>query len=152
MFARRAVVRMASRRPWLSDSMQKGAMMAEAGVDDGTGTGSGERGELGDGIVLIYSTCPDEAAGKAVARALVEARLAACVNMIPGMTALYHWKGEVAEDAEVVLIIKTRAGLVDAAIALGCDVHPYETPAFVPIKAEGGAAGYLAWLLAETGG
>lgn len=103
-----------------------------------------------DGVVMIYATCPDEASAKVVARAVIDARVAACVNVIPGMTALYHWKGDVAEDQEVVLIIKTRAELADRAIAIGRGVHPYETPAFVVFDAVGGDADYLKWVRDET--
>lgn len=100
---------------------------------------------------LIYSTCPDAQTARVIGRKLVEAELAACVNILPGMTAIYRWEGAVEEDAEVVLLIKTRAELVDRVIALGCALHPYETPAFVAFKIEAGSSAYLAWLAEQTG-
>lgn len=106
--------------------------------------------ERNDKAVLIYSTFPDAAAAEAVGGYLVDQRLAACVNIIPGMTSIYRWQGERQRDSEAVMIIKTRAALAEAAIAAGRERHPYTNPAFVVLPVEGGAAAYLDWLRAET--
>jgi periplasmic divalent cation tolerance protein len=103
-----------------------------------------------DKPVLIYATFPDAAAAESVGGALVDLGLAACVNVIPQMTSIYRWKGQRQRDSEAVLIIKTRAGLAERAIAEGVKRHSYENPAFVVLPVAGGAAGYMAWLLAET--
>ncbi|MEM9749944.1 MAG: divalent-cation tolerance protein CutA, partial [Pseudomonadota bacterium] len=59
-------------------------------------------------VVLVYMTAPDEATAMGLARALVERRLAACANVIPGMRSVYRWKGEIEEDGELIVIAKTR--------------------------------------------
>ena len=105
-----------------------------------------------DKAVLIYSTFPTAEAAEAAGGYLVDAGLAACVNIIPGMTSIYRWEGKIARDSEAVMIIKTRASLVEAAIAAGKGGHPYTNPAFLVIPVEGGAAAYVGWLMDETAG
>jgi periplasmic divalent cation tolerance protein len=105
-----------------------------------------------DKAVLIYATYPDPETAEARGRALVEARLAACVNILPGMVSIYRWEGAVERSGECVMIIKTRAGLADAAIAAAKARHPYTTPAFVILPVEGGSADYLDWIVASTTG
>lgn len=105
-----------------------------------------------DKPVLIYSTFPTPETAATVGNALVEARLAACVNIIPGMTSIYRWEGKIARGSEAVMIIKTRASLAEAAIAAGKGGHPYTNPAFLVIPVEGGTAAYVAWLMDETAG
>jgi periplasmic divalent cation tolerance protein len=104
-----------------------------------------------DKPVLIYSTFPSAAAAESVGRELVERRLAACVNIIAGMTSIYHWEGRIERASEAVMIIKTRKALADAAIAAARERHPYTNPALLVIPVEGGSADYVAWLLEETG-
>ncbi len=99
---------------------------------------------------LIYTTLPDEASARALGEAIVKARLAACVNIIPGMLAIYEWKGRLEHGEEVVLIAKTmpdRAGECMAQIAL---LHPYEEPAILRLPVTEVAASYLDWLHAQT--
>ncbi len=103
-----------------------------------------------DKPVLIYSTFPTPEAAAAVGNALVEARLAACVNIIPGMTSIYRWEGRMARDNEAVMVIKTRRSLAGAAIAEVKARHSYANPALVIIPLDGGSADYLAWLMQET--
>ena len=81
-----------------------------------------------DKPVLIYATFPTPEAAAAVGNELVEARLAACVNIIPGMTSIYRWEGKIARDSEAVMVIKTRRSLAEAAIAAARQRHPYTTP------------------------
>jgi len=103
-----------------------------------------------DKPVLVYSTFPSIPVAEAIGGRLVEQKLAACVNILPGMTSIYRWEGKIARDSEVVMIIKTRASLVDAVFAAVAAEHPYSNPALVVIPVEGGAARYLTWLLEET--
>jgi periplasmic divalent cation tolerance protein len=103
-----------------------------------------------DKAVLIYATYPDPETAEAEGRALVEAGLAACVNILPGMVSVYRWEGAVERSEECVMIIKTRAVLADAAIAAAKGRHPYTTPAFVILPVEGGSADYLDWIVAST--
>lgn len=100
-------------------------------------------------LVLVTAPALGEVAAN-LARGLVEARLAACVNVIDGLRSFYRWQGEIAEDAEVQLLIKTREGRFDALVAWVQENHPYDVPEIVALSIERGAAPYLAWLREET--
>lgn len=102
--------------------------------------------------VLIYTTFPSLDEAKRVGDALVSARLAACVNMFPGMISLYEWRGGREEANEVAMIIKTRVSLSEKVIAEVKRLHSYEIPALLVLPAEGGSTEYCAWILSETGG
>jgi periplasmic divalent cation tolerance protein len=103
-----------------------------------------------DKPVLVYSTFPSLDAAEAVGRELVERRLAACVNILPGMTSIYRWEGAIARDTEVVMIIKTRASLADPAIDAVKALHTYTNPALLVVPIIGGSADYLRCLGEET--
>lgn len=103
-----------------------------------------------DKPVLVYSTFPSLEAAEAAGRELVEGRLAACVNILPGMTSIYRWEGAIARDAEVVMIVKTRASLADPLIDAMKALHTYTNPALVVVPILGGSAEYLRWLDEET--
>lgn len=103
-----------------------------------------------DKPVLIYSTFPSPEAAEAVGQQLVAARLAACVNILPGMTSIYRWEGAIARESEAVMIIKTRATLalrVMEAVKAG---HSYANPALVVLPILGGSADSLRWLAEQT--
>jgi periplasmic divalent cation tolerance protein len=103
-----------------------------------------------DKPVLIYATFPSHEAAEAIGRALVERRLAACVNVLGGMTSIYRWEGKIARDQEAVMIIKTRQSLADAVIAEVKRQHSYSNPALVVLPIVGGSADYVRWLGEET--
>jgi periplasmic divalent cation tolerance protein len=103
-----------------------------------------------DKPVLIYSTYPSPEAAEAVGRELVERRLAACVNILPGMTSIYRWEGALARDREAVMIIKTQESLSGQVIEAVKSRHIYTNPALVVLPILGGSAEYLRWLEAET--
>jgi len=105
-----------------------------------------------DQVVFVYATFPDVTVAEKVAGHLVEARLAACANILPGMVSVYRWQDAIAREGEVAAIFKTRAVLAEALIAEGVRQHPYETPAFVILPVAGGAGGFVAWILDETRG
>ena len=105
-----------------------------------------------DRVVLIYTSFPGLDDAKRVGEALVAARLAACVNMFPGMISIFEWQGAREEAGEVAMIIKTRATLVDAVLAETKRLHPYELPALLVLPTEGGSAEYCGWIVTETGG
>ncbi len=105
----------------------------------------------GDAL-LAYVTCADHDQAQAIGRALVEERLAACVNLIPGMRSIYRWQGAIEEADEVVLIAKTAARHMPALAARVAALHTYSCPCVVALPIVAGAAGYLAWLGAEVGG
>jgi periplasmic divalent cation tolerance protein len=100
--------------------------------------------------ILVYTTFPDEATALAIGERLVTEKLAACVNVIPGMRSVYAWKGAVERGDEVVGIVKTRASLAEAVRAALKERHPYETPIILFLDVSGGDRGTLDWLAAET--
>jgi len=101
-------------------------------------------------VAMVYCTFPSVAAATAVGRALVEQRMAACVNVIPGMTAIYEWEGVIHEDGEVVVIIKTLAGRVADVFTAIAALHPYANPALVSLDVRAGSPAYLAWVKAQV--
>lgn len=105
-----------------------------------------------DKAVLVYSTFPTLEAAEAEGAALVEAGLAACVNILPGMISIYVWDGKRHRDAETVMIIKTRRGLADRVIAETRRRHPYENPALVVLPVDGGSEPFLDWIRLQTAG
>jgi periplasmic divalent cation tolerance protein len=102
-------------------------------------------------FVFLYSTFPDAAAARAVAEALVSAKLAACVNISAPMTSVYEWQGKLESGPEVAAFIKTRRALVEQAIAAARKLHPYTLPCFLILPIGGGSADYLAWARTQTG-
>lgn len=102
--------------------------------------------------VFVYTTYPSIVEAEAVGKALVERRLAACVNILPGMISLYAWEGAVERAEEVVMIVKTRASLAEQVRAAVKEMHSYTTPAFLVIPLESVDSSYLEWLLAATEG
>jgi len=97
-------------------------------------------------ILVCLSTCPDTATAERIAEALVGEGLAACVNLVPGVTSIYRWQGVVERSNEVLLVIKTAEGgfaaLRDRLIAL----HPYELPELVAVPIDRGLPAYLDWV------
>jgi periplasmic divalent cation tolerance protein len=100
--------------------------------------------------VFVYTTYPSLVEAERIGKAVLERRLAACVNILPGMISHYWWEGSIERGEEVVMIIKTRASLADSVRAAVKELHPYETPAILTLPIEGGDPGYLEWLIAET--
>jgi periplasmic divalent cation tolerance protein len=100
--------------------------------------------------VFVYTTYPSIVEAEQAGRSLVERRLCACVNILPGMISLYWWQGKVERGAEVVMIIKTRATLAEAVRAAVKAVHSYATPAVLVLPIEDVDPDYRAWLMAET--
>jgi periplasmic divalent cation tolerance protein len=96
--------------------------------------------------VVALSTVGKAEDAERIARALVERRLAACVNVVPGVGSFYRWKGEVCRDEEWLLVVKTREEKLDALREALVALHPYELPELVALPIEAGHAPYLAWL------
>ncbi len=103
-----------------------------------------------DPILLIYSTFATLEEAKACGQALVERRLAACVNILPGMVSVYEWQGALDSDEEVVMIVKTRAGIVEETRSALAAIHPYDTPAILTLATEDVNAPYAGWLREQT--
>lgn len=103
-------------------------------------------------FVFLYSTFPHLEAAEKVARSLVEAKLAACVNILPPMTSVYEWEGTVESATEYAVFIKTRRAVAEKAIAAARPQHPYTVPCFLILPIHGGNADYLAWARQQTSG
>ena len=101
------------------------------------------------GARVVLCTAPPEAAAD-LARGLVEAGLAACVNRLPGVTSVYRWEGAVQEDAEVLLVCKTTAAALPALEDHLRARHPYDVPEVVALEAAHVEPRYLAWLVGEV--
>jgi periplasmic divalent cation tolerance protein len=103
-------------------------------------------------VVLVLTTVPVGDRGEAIARALVDERLAACVNVLGPMTSFYRWHGAVERDVERQLIIKTTRGRVAALQTRLVELHPYDLPEFVVLPLSEGGQAYLDWVRNETSG
>ncbi|HYD78205.1 MAG TPA: divalent-cation tolerance protein CutA [Paucimonas sp.] len=100
--------------------------------------------------ILVITNVPDAAHAQAIARLLVERRLAACVNILPAVQSVYQWQGAVEEASEVTLLIKTvmaRYAELEAAIK---GAHPYQVPEIVALPIAAGLPAYLNWIAQET--
>ena len=100
--------------------------------------------------VAVCVTAPSRAEAEAIGRAAVEARLAASVNVMPGVASLYRWEGSLREGDEAMLWAKTRADLVEPLTALVKRLHSYACPCVIALPITGGNADYLAWIDAQT--
>jgi periplasmic divalent cation tolerance protein len=101
-------------------------------------------------VLVCYCTCPDAASAERLARALVEERLAACVNLLPGVHSIYRWQGAIEQAGEVLLLVKTTRARLDALAARVRALHPHELPELIAVEAAGGLPGYLDWVAAES--
>ncbi len=101
-------------------------------------------------ISVLYSTFARREEAISAARALVEAGLVACANILPGAVSLYRWEGKIAEESEVVMIAKTRTGQLPKAIETLKTLHPYSLPCITAWPITAGQADYLAWVSNET--
>ena len=95
-------------------------------------------------------TCPDAATAARIAEALVDERLAACVNVLPGVDSVYRWQDRVERASEVLLIIKSTRDRLQALTARVVELHPYELPELIAVDIAGGLPGYLAWIADAT--
>jgi periplasmic divalent cation tolerance protein len=95
---------------------------------------------------LVLCTCPDLETGAAIGERLVAERLAACVSLVPGLTSIYRWQGEIQRDSEVLLLIKTGAARFDAMAETLRRLHPYEVPEIIALPIAAGSPDYLAWI------
>ena len=102
--------------------------------------------------VLVYTTWPSIVEAEAAGRTIVERRLAACINILPGMISHYWWEGKIERAEEAVMIIKTRAALAEPVAAAVKELHTYTTPAVMVLPVESLDPAYHQWIVAETGG
>ena len=124
-------------RPTGPKACLAGALSAQAGQDVSSSAPQ---------VVLVLTTIAAETDGAALARTLVDERLAACVNVLPAMTSVYRWKGQVEQDREQQVVIKTTRDLLAALDARLRELHSYELPEFLVIATGGGSEAYLQWV------
>jgi periplasmic divalent cation tolerance protein len=110
------------------------------------------KGTTMERAVLVYTTWPSIVEAEAAGRKIVERRLAACVNILPGMVSHYRWEGKIERAEEAVMIVKTRASLAEAVGAAVKELHSYTTPAIMVLPVEKADPAYHAWIVQETGG
>lgn len=103
-----------------------------------------------DDVLIVITNAPDRAVAEKIARSLVEARAAACVNVMSPCSSVYRWQGAVETAEEVPVFVKTTAGRYADVEALIRAQHPYELPEIVAVPAGRGLPGYLDWVRAET--
>ncbi|HWC05612.1 MAG TPA: divalent-cation tolerance protein CutA [Gemmatimonadota bacterium] len=102
-------------------------------------------------VCLALTTCPDEGTARRIASALVDERLAACVNIVPDLTSVYRWEGAVETAPECLLLVKTRQERLEALRQRLDELHPYDLPELVAVPVDGGSPAYLRWVVEETG-
>lgn len=100
----------------------------------------------GQDFRAVFVTAGSETEGVKIARALVEEKLAACVNIVPGLRSIYAWKGKVEDEAEVLLIIKTVAANLEKLSRRVAELHSYDVPEVIALAIDQGRASYLDWL------
>jgi len=101
-------------------------------------------------VLLVLITAPDQTSAERIATELVEKRLAACVNIIPGLTSIYRWQGEMHRDPEVLILVKTVRAAWERLQETVCNLHPYELPEIMAVEVSDGLAAYLDWVAAEV--
>lgn len=106
---------------------------------------------MADQFIVVLITAPSQEVGEQIAAALLEARLAACVNILPAVQSIYAWKGAVQNDQEVLLLVKTRLALFAERLVPAIKaIHPYEVPEIIALPVLSGSQDYLDWIAAET--
>jgi periplasmic divalent cation tolerance protein len=100
--------------------------------------------------VVILVTAPDGQVAAEIARRLLEERLVACANIVPGLRSLYRWEGEVQDDSEVLMLLKGREQDVEVIAERVQELHPYSVPEVVATEIVAGLDAYLDWIRAET--
>lgn len=100
---------------------------------------------------VVWVTVPDLEVGQRIARRVLEARVAACVNIVPGVESHYWWQGRLESSKDLLLMIKTTGSHLEELERLVRAGHPYDTPEFVVLGLEGGSERYLDWIDASVG-
>jgi periplasmic divalent cation tolerance protein len=103
-------------------------------------------------FIVVLCTTPKEDVSAELARGLVEAELAACVNIVPAVRSIYRWQGATHDDAESLLVIKTQAARFEALAHWIRAHHPYSEPEIIALPIAAGSPSYLAWIASLTGG
>jgi len=102
------------------------------------------------GVIAVLVTCPTRQVGEKIGRALVEERLAACVNIVPGLLSIYRWQGKLCRDRELLLIVKTQRTRFPGMARRIASLHPYSVPQILAVPIARGNPPYLAWVREST--
>ena len=109
-------------------------------------------GRAHEQVVVALTTAPSAEVAERIGRSLVEERLAACANIVGGVTSIFRWQDAVQRESEALVILKTTAGEVEALERRLAELHPYDVPELIAFPIEAGHAPYLDWVRAEVGG
>jgi periplasmic divalent cation tolerance protein len=101
--------------------------------------------------LVVLCTCPDLASAERIAETLVGERLAACVNILPGLTSIYRWENQTQRDTELLLLIKTQQTVYSRLEARIRELHPYQIPEIIALPIQAGSAAYLDWIADSAG-
>lgn len=101
-------------------------------------------------VIFVTASSKDEA--ETIAQRLVNEKLAACVNILPGVTSLFHWEGKVSKENETMMVIKSIAAQLDAIVKRVKEIHSYQAPEIIALPIVGGSQDYLNWLRDESSG
>jgi periplasmic divalent cation tolerance protein len=101
---------------------------------------------------VVLTTCGSQEEGRQIARALIERRLAACINIVPHIESVYQWEGKIETANEWLLVIKTTAGVIGSLQDAVQELHSYKVPEFLVLSVEDGSAAYLDWIGESVGG
>jgi periplasmic divalent cation tolerance protein len=105
-----------------------------------------------DDPIVVFCTAPSAEEAKTIARILVDERMAACAQIVPGMTSLYVWEGKPCEESEVLMLLKTRRRLFDALAERIRGLHSYRVPEIVAVPVSDGSPPYLRWMESNLSG
>lgn len=97
-------------------------------------------------VALLYTTFPELQEAEKICRALLEERLIACANLLPGMTSLYRWNENIERTQEIAALLKTSHANIDALMGRLSALHPYDTPCMLCVNADNVGVEYLVWL------
>jgi len=100
--------------------------------------------------IMVYVTAADRDEALTIARAVIAERLAACANILPGVTSVFHWDGDIIEDTETVLILKSTPANLDRLTERVKSLHSYDCPCVVALPIEGGNRAFIDWIREET--
>lgn len=102
-------------------------------------------------LLVVYCTCPDQATAEHIAETVIDERLAACVNLVPGLTSIYRWQGQIQRETEMLLIMKTGNMAYPRLETRLRELHPYEVPEIIALPIQSGSAAYLNWIADNIG-
>jgi periplasmic divalent cation tolerance protein len=101
-------------------------------------------------VIVVLTTAPSQEVADTIAETLVEERLVACANLVPGVTSVFRWKGQVFRDSEILVVLKTTTAQLGPLRRRLVELHPYELPEMLALDVRGGHGPYLEWVRAEV--